>query len=472
YYEATRNSQYWHLLYNPPGKKYNGARAELEQGGIFEGKSIESYGLHSGRIEIYDASGYKQALDFKFYYAPTGRLFRIDPVSDSVFYLRGRVENRNLDIQDISILSTRDYRQWHRLPDNMITMIGDSYEVNLSGIDQRIKFLRIDINGKSGWNVTDQYYILSHYNKYDYNFDYNYIDGGILFNISALSKYAPEPVVKIIYDDGYEKIINAYGYSYNKYSAFYHDDRIQSRIVRFEIYDAVNNKKTAGLNVSAVLAGNNLNQGILSDGENIRVTYQHESFYSPAFIELKAEKGTYPYPRNLFGKIYSIRPETMPLADDILLSFKLDSTIDKSKVGVYRLNSKNEWKWLNSKIESDRIVARSSLTGTFAVLKDTGPPKIENIYPPNGKTVFSKWPQIRCKITDGLAQIEDDTQIEIFLDGQWLIPEYDPETFILKTYPDKPLQKGKYNLLIRATDRVGNRREVNTDFFVNEKKEK
>jgi len=472
YYEATKNKSYWHVLYNPPGKNFNGAKAKLEKGGIFEGQSVESYGLHSGRIEIFDAAGYKRELDFEFYYAPAGKMYEIVPVSTSMFYLRGQSDNRYVDIEDITILNSRDYKKWNRLHDNMIKNIGESYEVDLTGIDNRIKFLRIRVNGRSGWREIDQYYILDHYKSYDYSFDYKFVGGGILFNISALNKYAPNPYVKIIYDDGYEKTIEAEAYSHNKFSAFYRNTKIKSQIVRFEIIDSRSNKQVEGLNVTAVAVGTNLDASILSYGDKFAVAYKSGSFYSPAIIEIKPGKGIFPYPRNIIGKAYSIEPKTMPLADDLSLSFNIDSTVDKSKIGVYRLNSKNEWKWLNSEIKTDHITARSSLTGIFAVLKDNGAPKIQKVYPPNGKTVFSPWPQIRCVLTDGLAQIKDDTQVEVFLNGKWLIPEYDPETFVLKTYPDKSLKKGRYELTIRATDRVGNRREVKTHFFVNDKKKK
>ena len=53
-----------------------------------------------------------------------------------------------------------------------------------------------------------------------------------------------------------------------------------------------------------------------------------------------------------------------------------------------------------------------------------------------------------------------------------MIPEYDPETGILKTAARGPLSEGKHTLEITVSDRAGNRESLISHFFVNLKKGK
>jgi hypothetical protein len=134
------------------------------------------------------------------------------------------------------------------------------------------------------------------------------------------------------------------------------------------------------------------------------------------------------------------------------------------------LNDKGRWLWRENIRSRGKITASSYLLGTFALIKDTESPRVKNIYPPDGKTVFTAWPQISCTITEDLSGIEDHENIKIHLDGNWLIPEYDPETKIMKTLPDRKLGDGRHNLKIEVSDRAGNSRTVQTHFFVNTKR--
>ncbi|HWR83671.1 MAG TPA: hypothetical protein VN285_10230, partial [Candidatus Deferrimicrobium sp.] len=59
-----------------------------------------------------------------------------------------------------------------------------------------------------------------------------------------------------------------------------------------------------------------------------------------------------------------------------------------------------------------------------------------------------------------------DRDIIVEIDGQWLIPEYDPETGQVKTKPLEPLSTGNHHLGIQVKDRVGNLTEQYLNFFI------
>jgi len=47
-----------------------------------------------------------------------------------------------------------------------------------------------------------------------------------------------------------------------------------------------------------------------------------------------------------------------------------------------------------------------------------------------------------------------------------LIPEYDPEKFILISKPFKTLSPGWHQLVIKAKDRMGNEKKVKSEFKI------
>ncbi len=79
---------------------------------------------------------------------------------------------------------------------------------------------------------------------------------------------------------------------------------------------------------------------------------------------------------------------------------------------------------------------------------------------------------IRFELSDTLSGFEDDRNILIKLDGNWMIPEYDPETFICQTAPIKSLEPGEHHLAIVVTDRMGNKSEKYLKFWIRAKSKK
>ena len=79
---------------------------------------------------------------------------------------------------------------------------------------------------------------------------------------------------------------------------------------------------------------------------------------------------------------------------------------------------------------------------------------------------------IRFELSDTLSGFEDDRNILIKLDGNWMIPEYDPETFICQTQPIKSLEVGEHHLAIVVTDRMGNKSEKYLKFWIRAKSKK
>jgi len=467
YQLASQKKEYWHLLFEPPGKEFEGSNSDYKDGGVFVIRSHLSYGLHEARVEIYDAVGNMSQLNFNFVILPENGLFATEWRSDSVLYLIEQSENMSLSINNVSVYGASGRKGWWPLNPERVELIGKSdYRITLPTGDKKLKALKIDVEGESGWSVIDKYIALTKPNKRKYRLNYNLIDGGILFEIQSPTGYSPAPIIAIQYEDGYIKNIEPTAIKPNKFTAFYSDDQIRSKIIKFDIYDEQTNLAYVSKEVEIFLAGTDIGEKTYTNSAGFSLTYDPEDFYTPTLIEAFYEKKPPRKSGNVVGRVYTVKPTTVPLAGSIDISFEIDRETDRSKISIYRLNNKMIWKWIDSQISNNRITAESGKTGTFAVLKDTKAPRVKKIYPSKGKGVKTARPGIGCIITDDLSGIKDDGNITVLLDGHWLIPEYDPETEGLKTYPDRPLNTGRHELVITVTDRAGNSRTVYSHFFV------
>ncbi len=173
--------------------------------------------------------------------------------------------------------------------------------------------------------------------------------------------------------------------------------------------------------------------------------------------------------------IYSFEPISVPFMQkvEIRISYAdLAATVDD--LALYALkNDRQSWKYLGRDVDplGKSMTAHVWSFGPYALVADTLKPKIHQVNPARGGTTSDRRPEIICKIVDDLSGIDSDQDIKILLDGQWLIPEYDPETFVCRTRPRTDLELGKHTLEIFARDRVGHE-DYFLRYFTVVKKEK
>jgi hypothetical protein len=102
----------------------------------------------------------------------------------------------------------------------------------------------------------------------------------------------------------------------------------------------------------------------------------------------------------------------------------------------------------------------------YSLLEDTLPPMISRVSISAGMRIKARNPKITAVVKDDLSGIGGDEDVRIEIDGEWMIPEYDPEKKILSTRPFSPLTSGKHLLTIWVRDRAGNVTQIRRDFFV------
>jgi len=156
---------------------------------------------------------------------------------------------------------------------------------------------------------------------------------------------------------------------------------------------------------------------------------------------------------------------------DLLLNDWIDISIpsveceNEARCHLYSLSEDGGASFVSSNFDSNSVLhAKVSRLVSYAVLSDTVGPRIRQVTPGDGGRVNSSRPKISFKLDDALSGIENDTSIEITVDGVWAIPEYDPASKWMVTYSSQNLKPGNHVLRIHVRDRAGNETAYSSSF--------
>ncbi|KPL03332.1 MAG: hypothetical protein AMJ73_07470, partial [candidate division Zixibacteria bacterium SM1_73] len=206
-----------------------------------------------------------------------------------------------------------------------------------------------------------------------------------------------------------------------------------------------------------------------SEDGKAEVKVDPEIVYKDINLSINKEKMKRGSKHKVVGEIYSVEPSTIPLNGFAKISLNYtEEDCDPQKLALYELTDAGWWRSIGHDLDSTNKIVSGKVRyfSSYALLEDTKPPVIEKIYPYNGKKFEQRKPEIKAIVKDDLSGIGSDLDILITIDGEWMIPEYDPETNVLTTRPTYPLSYGKHELLISVKDGVGNISEAKRYFFV------
>jgi hypothetical protein len=121
------------------------------------------------------------------------------------------------------------------------------------------------------------------------------------------------------------------------------------------------------------------------------------------------------------------------------------------------MNGKDKYLYLPTQIDSNSflLTAKTSSLGKFIVAADTVPPEIEIESPRSGANYKSN-PKIKLILKDTLSGIEDEDYISLSIDGEFVLPEWDPEEDIVVGIMQNDLSSGNHIFSASIRDRSGN----------------
>ena len=185
---------------------------------------------------------------------------------------------------------------------------------------------------------------------------------------------------------------------------------------------------------------------VQSDDGNFSVTFDPGAVFAPL----------HPLIEKVSPTRYDIEPRDVLMKGGINALFRYpEEKASDEKLALY-VNSGGGWQYLHADRDANSFtfkVRDAHTLGSFGVLNDTQRPTIgrwhANSMNVRGRPLFS------FSVRDNLSGIDDD-EINVLMNGERVIPEYDPERRIVFYIPMDPLPRGRYTVQVEVKDRAGN----------------
>ncbi|MFC1553031.1 M23 family metallopeptidase [candidate division KSB1 bacterium] len=212
--------------------------------------------------------------------------------------------------------------------------------------------------------------------------------------------------------------------------------------------------------------GNNV---VISDNAGT-VSFRKNDVYEDIWLRIAKEK-----PQNgrdidgIVSDIFYLEPKEVFLRSDILLTLNYPSeTINPYKLGIYAQDDKGKWHFIGNDLNLRDNSVRTEISSLekVAVIKDTEIPVIMRYSPADNAVLTTDSPEITVWFDDDLAGIENEEDIELYIDGIKMIAEWDPIMKLIRYKPKNGFETGIHRIRFRVSDRVDNVAEKEWMFTV------
>ncbi|MGC9362962.1 MAG: peptidoglycan DD-metalloendopeptidase family protein [Fidelibacterota bacterium] len=170
-----------------------------------------------------------------------------------------------------------------------------------------------------------------------------------------------------------------------------------------------------------------------------------------------------------YSDLYTINPVEQPLKSTISIEMNVPTGAENpDKIGVYQLDD-DKWKFLNNTLIADNgsMRAKTNKLGSFALIKDSQPPEITDIFPGNGGRFRARdIVYISAIVKDQLSGIKDDTAISVMLNDRPLYVEYNAPKNHIRYKIAGGLPAGQHTLKITVVDNANNQTTGSSTFTV------
>ncbi|UCG60762.1 MAG: M23 family metallopeptidase [Candidatus Zixiibacteriota bacterium] len=461
---AARGMKKTRRLYHVSGNNFRGSTAMAPGGGIFGTHGPISYGRHQGRVVLMDQRAKKTELFFDFIWGPEHDLYDLDSTATSngksLYYLSPRGETALFPIDSVVVLEYVG-SGWETPPGSKMTRLENARLLfETDRVDPARGVLRVHVfSGKC--TIADRLLTEASQGLHGTaSVEYEVKDDGLLIAVDCDVSGRADPVAELYYRDSLLGIETLDFYSPQRYATFLPPTEKYARID--QIVARLSDEQSApgdsiAVNINLVGAG-------LIDTVNVgdRFTFcvGKEHLYQPRFIETRITDDR-PGFLQLFPEAFACRADF-----ELYVDRRADANPPNSEGVCWWDDEDSVWVWLDNVYDSIRISSSVGGGGTYQILVDTVKPNISQLSITDGLTYFNPSHEVSFVLTDDLSGFEDDRNILIELDGEWMIPEYNPDTKISQSKPLEPLADGRHELRIVATDRAGNEVEKQLHFFV------
>lgn len=190
---------------------------------------------------------------------------------------------------------------------------------------------------------------------------------------------------------------------------------------------------------------------------SLEIVVPAQSVYEPAYLVVRRSQR----PDGVMH--IQMGPEDLVLRTSLELSFKPP---EEARWALFSTNdSGSKLSFVEHRRTEGRIHCTAGGPASYTFAVDSLPPSIRRLRP-SEEAVVSRRPVISARLDDDLSGVGDDSLISVTVDGEWVIPEYDPETHQLVARPNNPLTPGEHRLDLEVYDWAGNVNRVSRSFHV------
>jgi len=204
------------------------------------------------------------------------------------------------------------------------------------------------------------------------------------------------------------------------------------------------------------------------DGRCVFESNEHTLYDTLLYHFSKEEVNADSFNVPVFGSAYQFSGPPQLFRKAPLLKIKYDSLLFAARqTGICTIGKNGRISWKSAKwnpVEKE-FSTRMGSFGTYILGADTSAPVVEIIFPKDGQTLKSL-KNIRFTADDSLSGIGSDRNLEIYLDDQFVLPEWDPERNLISGVPEEKPQPGNHLIRIRVSDSAGNSTEKTLHFSI------
>lgn len=192
------------------------------------------------------------------------------------------------------------------------------------------------------------------------------------------------------------------------------------------------------------------------ENEHITVDIPTNSLYDTLLFNYKMTFDT-----TLLSPIHHIHYPSTATHYSYLIEIKTDiPSALQSKSFICKIDDSGKKSFIGGKYENGKISTKTKTFGKYSVTSDTVAPIVKglNIYP--GKNM--KTSTLKMTIKDDFSGIKS---YNAYIDGEWVLMEYEPKSDKLTHYFKKDLKAGKHIFKLVVTDKVDNSTTYEAEFY-------
>lgn len=208
---------------------------------------------------------------------------------------------------------------------------------------------------------------------------------------------------------------------------------------------------------------------LMARDQNFWMNFWSGSLYRPLYANIAIDSLSRSRRYNFESHIYRVTPKDALLDQGTFVHIKYSGQEERpEQLGVYFDAGRGRWRFIDNKVneKSQTISAKTQSLEDFALIRDAVPPEIGGVWPKNQSHITDSTPRLSIYVRDRLSGIENENDIEILLDGRYVIGEYDPERSRIVYQCRSPLGRGRHEIRIQATDKCRNVSSLTSEFWV------